>query len=97
MDKQTLSVKIPHVWDVDGKPRGVAHELILEGETLTVKDFCLDEHGQEMDAGKARQISSMPFTQAVHILLNLTVQERETYGIDRTLPPLPGGEEDDGA
>lgn len=79
----SLSIEVPNVWTIDGLPSGVVHELELDGATLTVRDLRTGPHG-ERGLG---QEASLPFVQAVHILLNLTPDERERFGTERTQPP----------
>lgn len=81
----TIEFRFPHVWDVNGRPRGVMHRLTLRGETLVVEDVGLDEHGEVLDVGADR--TEIPFVDAVHILLNLTPEERARFGIERTQRP----------
>lgn len=81
----TIEFRFPHVWDVNGRPRGVMHRLTLRGETLVVEDVGLDEHGELLDIGADR--AEIPFVDAVHILLNLTPEERARFGAERTQRP----------
>lgn len=83
--KAALEIRCPHVWDVDGRARGVMHRLTLRGETLVVEDVGLDEHGEPLDVGVDR--TEIPFVDAVHILLNLTPEERARLGVERTQRP----------
>lgn len=85
-----LGTEIPHVWDVDGKARGVVHELIQEGTELVVRESWT-ENGKPYHSDQIR----LPFDQAVHILLNLTSAERERFGTERTVRPT--NPETDGA
>lgn len=68
-----IKIDIPHVWDVDGKPRGVRHSILLDGDDVIVSDVCLDENGAEIDACPHRR--TIPLTRVVHCLLNLTDEE----------------------
>lgn len=72
------------MWDVDGQPRGVVHELCLDGDTLVVRDACVDAEGRETGASDVRRVA---FVTAVHALLNMTAEELEHFGSDRTTRP----------
>lgn len=80
-----IELRFPHVWDVNGRPRGVMHRLTLRGETLVVEDVGLDEHGEPLDIGADR--TEIPFVEAVHVLLNATPEERARLGVERTQRP----------
>lgn len=70
-----IRADIPHVWDVDGRPRGVRHELVIEGGSLVVRDAMLDEHGAVMSAEERR----IELTTAVHALINMSDGELRQF------------------
>lgn len=72
--KNELSINISHVWDVDGKPRGISHSMTLDGDDLVIQDVGLDEKGLRL-SGEIRRIN---FLTAVHALLNLSDDELAT-------------------
>ena len=69
--RQVLRIDIPHVWDVDGKPRGVRHEIELVGETLVVRDAMLGPDGEVLSSHERK----VALTTAVHAMLNMTDSE----------------------
>ena len=81
---QKLSVRIPHVWDIDDEAVGVAHELVLDGRMLTARDISTHADGSERSADEV----TMPLVDAVHILRNMTPAEREFFGTQRTTVPV---------
>jgi len=88
-----LRVTNPHIWDVNGRRRGTSHEMVLRGNELTISEIGLDE-GVPMDVGKLSV--TMPFLDAVHVLMNMSPEERSQFAHDRVGPPRSDSE-DDGA
>jgi hypothetical protein len=83
----TLSETIPHVWTVDGQPLGVRHEIRYEAGMLVVRDIGIEADGAERQPDEAR----IPFVEAVHVLLNLTPDERRYFASERTQRPRWAG------
>ncbi len=80
-----LRITHPHIWDVDGHVRGTVHELELDHGVLAVREYTID--GSGVRGADVTPEVSMPFLDAVHILLNLTEEERRAFGAGRTQPP----------
>lgn len=77
-----LRIDFPHVWDVDGKPVGTGHEMVLDGEALVVREYRLDG-----DARSFVDERRLDFTEVVHALLNATPAEIAALGTERTMRP----------
>jgi hypothetical protein len=68
-----LEMVFPHVWDVDGKPRGVVHRLEQRAETLVARDYGIDETGARI-ADIAPPVARA-FADVVHVMQNATTAE----------------------
>jgi hypothetical protein len=69
---QRIRADIPHVWDVDGEPRGVRHEIVRDGDDLIIRDAGIDASGAIAGPPHERRIRLLT---VVHALLNMTDAE----------------------
>lgn len=73
-----------HVSDIDGRPRGTRHELILDGARVLVREvWYWPDTGEEDHADEV----SIQLNSLVHLVVNMTPAERFHFFYHRTCAP----------
>lgn len=85
----TLVNTAPHVWDVStdnapARPVGTRHEIQQDGEDVLVREVWYFS-----DNGEVREVTErrMPLNQLVHLVVNMTENERRFSSEARTTWP----------
>jgi hypothetical protein len=82
--KATLEAVDPHVWDVDGAPRGIVFRIEQSGPTLTAVIAGRDGNGAMV--GDIRPPTTCAFADVVRVMQNATPAEWREIA-DRTAEP----------
>lgn len=79
-----IAEEYPHVWDQRGAPMGTVHEIVGgEDGRVTFRERWTGLAGEDVPPVEV----TMGVSEAVHLVLNMTDEERQRFAVERTQRP----------